>query len=479
MTGMVSPLPHYDLCVIGSGSGNSLLDERFASMKVALVDKGINGAFGGTCLNVGCIPTKMFVRPADLAMTHVDAARVDVDLPPGKPDWPAVRDRIFGRIDAISHAGKDWRIENEHITLLEGEARFTGEKTLGVAGGKLTADRFVLAAGSRPRPLGVEVPDGVTVHTSDTIMRLERLPRSLVIIGGGLIAAEFAHVFSAYGTRVTIINRSNGLLRKEDEEISRRFTKLMSRRMAVRLNQRLIGLEPDEGEGEILVTTTDASGIEYEYAAEVVLNCTGRIPNGDTMNLSAAGVDMDENGLVVVDEFQRTTADGIFALGDVSSPFQLKHVANHEMRVVQHNLLNPSDMIRTNHHAVPHAVFSNPQIAAVGATEQELREAGRPYVSTVQEFGSVAYGWAMEDREAICKLLADPGSGQLLGAHIMGEQASTLIQPLIQAMSFGLGARDMARGQYWIHPALTEVVENALLSLPIPGYEHEPDPVDE
>ncbi|MDO5500910.1 MAG: mycothione reductase [Propionibacteriaceae bacterium] len=472
-------MPHYDLCVIGSGSGNSLLDERFNSMKVALVDKGINGAFGGTCLNVGCIPTKMFVRPADLAAAHEDAARVDVQLPPGKPDWPAIRDRIFGRIDAISSSGKDWRIENEHITLLEGEARFTGEKTLGVAGGKLTADRFVLATGSRPRPLPVAVPEGATVHTSDTIMRLEKLPRSLVIIGGGFIAAEFAHVFSAYGTRVTVINRSNGLLLREDEDISKRFTTSMSRRMAVRLNQELVRLEAVD-HGETVVVTRDAAGIEYDYHAEVVLNATGRIPNGDTMNLAAAGVEVDEEtGLVIVDDFQRTTADGIFALGDVCSRAMLKHVANHEARIVQHNLLHPDDLIRANHHAIPHAVFAHPQIGAVGATEQDLRELGRRYAKTIQDYGSVAYGWAMEDRDGFCKLLADPETGQLLGAHIIGEQASTLIQPLIQAMSFGLGVREMAREQYWIHPALTEVVENALLSLPIPGYDGEPDPVVE
>lgn len=478
---MASPVPHYDLCVIGSGSGNSLLDERFNHLKIALVDKGIEGAFGGTCLNVGCIPTKMFVRPADMAHTHDEAARVDVKLPIGVADWSAIRDRIFGRIDAISSSGKDWRIKNPNITLYEGEARFTGPKTLGVAGGKLTADRFVIAAGSRPRPLrtDITIPQGVTVHTSDTIMRLPELPKRLVILGGGFIAAEFAHIFSAFGTRVAIINRSDTLLRREDEEISKRFTQLMSKRMTVRLNQKLVRLEPDEN-NEILVVMTDEEGYEYEYGTDVVLNATGRIPNGDTMNLTAAGVEMDsESGLITVDEFQRTTADGIFALGDVCSPAQLKHVANHEMRVVQHNLLHPDDLIASNHNAIPHAVFSHPQIGSVGATEQELREQGVRFVKTVQDYGSVAYGWAMEDQVSFCKLLADPETGQLLGAHIIGESASILIQPLIQAMSFGLGIRDMARGQYWIHPALTEVVENALLSLPIPGYEGEPDPVDE
>ncbi|WP_460771015.1 mycothione reductase [Mariniluteicoccus flavus] len=458
-------MPHYDLVVIGSGSGNSLLDERFADQKIALIDKGINGHFGGTCLNVGCIPTKMFVHPADLAITHREASRLGVELQAGTADWPAIRDRVFGRIDAISSAGRDWRVQNEHITLIEGEARFTGPKTLGVAGGKITADRFVIAAGSRPRPLTVPGADEVEVHTSDTVMRLESLPASMTIIGGGFIAAEFAHVFSAFGTKVTIVNRSGALLRQEDEDVSRRFTELMGRQVPVRLDQDLVRLE--QGDGEIVVVTTDPDGVEYEYGAEVVLNATGRIPNGDTLNLQAAGVEIGDGGYVVVDEFQRTTADGIFAMGDVSSPWQLKHVANHETRVVQHNLLHPDDLVASNHTAIPHAVFSNPQIGAVGTTEQELREAGRPYVRAVQDYGSVAFGWAMEDSDHFCKLLADPETGQLLGGHIIGPEASVLIQPVIQAMSFGLGVRDMARGQYWIHPALTEVVENALLALPL------------
>ncbi|MDX6320902.1 MAG: mycothione reductase, partial [Propionibacteriaceae bacterium] len=170
---------------------------------------------------------------------------------------------------------------------------------------------------------------------------------------------------------------------------------------------------------------------------------------------------------VVVDEHQRTTADGIFALGDVSSHYQLKHVANHEERVVQHNLLHPDDLMASDHRFIPHAVFSEPQVASVGLTEQQAKNDGVRYVSAVQNYGSIAYGWAMEDTEHFAKLLADPATGQLLGAHIIGPQASSLIQPLIQAMSFGLPAQEMARGQYWIHPAMAELVENALLALPL------------
>jgi mycothione reductase len=154
-------------------------------------------------------------------------------------------------------------------------------------------------------------------------------------------------------------------------------------------------------------------------------------------------------------------------LGDVSSPYQLKHVANHEAKVVAHNLLHPDALRATDHRFVPSAVFTNPQIASVGLTEAQCRDQDLDYAVTIQHYGDVAYGWALEDTTGFCKVLAERGTGRLLGAHVMGPHASILIQPLIQAMSFGLSASDMARGQYWIHPALPELVENALLGLDV------------
>jgi mycothione reductase len=202
--------------------------------------------------------------------------------------------------------------------------------------------------------------------------------------------------------------------------------------------------------------------------ADVLLVATGRRPNGDRLGLEAAGVELDEDGYVVVDEHQRTTAPHIFALGDVSSPAQLKHVANHEARVVQHNLLHPDALVRSDHRYVPHAVFANPEVASVGVTEEQAREQGLDHVVAQQAYGDVAYGWAMEDSGHFVKLVAERSTGLLLGAHLIGPDASSLIQPLIQAMSFGQPAHEVARGQYWIHPALAEVVENALLALPEP-----------
>ena len=456
-------MQHFDLCVIGSGTGNSLIDERFAGMKVALVDDG--HPFGGTCLNHGCIPTKMFVYPATLATAVRAAGPLGLHSTDVRLDWDAVRDRIFGRIDAIAEAGESYRAHSENVTLFRARGKFVGDHKLKAGNKTLTADQFVIAAGSRPRLPEVPGMDEMSdrLHTSDTIMRLEELPKSLVIVGGGYIAAEFAAIFAAFGTAVTVIARGPSLLRHEDEAVSERFTELVAERVTVRLNQNLVAFE-DSGRESVLVATTDTDGVEYSFEGEQVLLALGRTPNTEALNLAATGVQVDAAHRIIVDDRQRTTAKGIFALGDISSQWQLKHVANAEARVVAHNLLHRRQL-KSDHRFVPHAVFSDPQIAAVGATEQQLKAEGRPYVVAVQDYASVAYGWAMEDTGHFVKLLADKTTKRLLGAHIIGPEASVLIQPLIQAMSFGLDVPSMARGQYWIHPSLAEVVENALLGL--------------
>ena len=460
---------HFDLCVIGSGTGNTILTEQFRDWKIALVDG--QKWFGGTCLNVGCIPTKMFAHPADLAEDARHAAALGVDAGPVRVRWNDIRDRVFGRIDPIAADGEAYRRDSGNVALFREMAHFVAPKMLRVGEEQFTADQFVLAAGSRPRipeVPGMDDPElADRIHTSDTIMRLPALPKSLIIVGGGLVAAEFAHIFAAFGTQVTLLHRGSRLLRFADEAISERFTDLISRRVVLRLGQHLASVA--DAAGRIEVGTTDDDGIEYFFEADQLLVATGRIPNGDTLSLDATGVAIDDAGRVVVDEYQRTTADGIWALGDVSSPWQLKHVSNHEARVVRHNLLHPDDLVASDHRFIPQAVFSGPQVACVGLTEAECRARGLRYAVGVRDYGGVAYGWAMEDTDHFAKVIADPATGALLGAHIIGPDAPNLIQPLVQAMSFGQDARTIARGQYWIHPALAEVVENALLAVELDG----------
>ncbi|WP_199550330.1 mycothione reductase [Streptomyces sp. N35] len=463
-------MPHYDLVIVGAGSGNSILDPRFADWNTAIVEKG---TFGGTCLNVGCIPTKMFVHTASIAATPATSSMFGVDEELINVRWRDVRDRIFGRIDPIAAGGRDYRVDhqdNKHVTVYEGEGRFTGTKELQVSyldgrpAETITAERFVLAAGGRPMIPDIPGLAEVGYLTSDTVMRLDGLPSRMVILGGGYIAAEFAHVFASFGVSVTVVNRSGALLRAEDEDISARFTELAARRFDVRLDRRTIrARKTSSGVALDLEGPDGAETVE----AEVLLVATGRTPNSDILDVAATGVTTSERGHVVVDEYQRTVVDGVYALGDISSAFELKHVANHEQRVVQHNLLHPDEQIASDYRFVPHAVFTSPQIASVGLSEHEARKRGISYVTSHQDYADIAYGWALEDTTGFAKLLADPATGQLLGAHIIGPQASSVIQPLIQAMSFGLDAKSMARGQYWIHPAMPELVENALLKLPL------------
>ncbi|HEY0472832.1 MAG TPA: FAD-dependent oxidoreductase, partial [Kribbella sp.] len=247
-------MTHYDLVVVGTGSGNTIVTKQFADWKVAIVERG---TFGGTCLNVGCIPTKMFVHTADLAAIPSGSSRFGVDEQVTAVHWPEIRDRIFGRIDPISASGSEYRRHhpnNANMTVYDGTGRFTAEGELTVtspADGQsevLTADRFVLAAGSRPIVPFIPGLAETGFHTSETIMRLEQLPRRLAIIGSGFVAAEFAHVFSSLGVEVTVIARSDLMLRHEDLEIATRYTEIAMRRYDVRRNHDTVRvLRRDDG----------------------------------------------------------------------------------------------------------------------------------------------------------------------------------------------------------------------------------------
>jgi mycothione reductase len=463
----------FDLVIIGSGSGNTIVDDRFGHWDVAFVDRGVGsrGSYGGTCLNMGRIPGKTFVHTADVAHLPGDAARLGVDLALRGADWPTIRDRIFGRIDPLADAGEAYRREGRpNTTLFAGTARFTGRKQLTVtpvSGGgeeEIAAEHVVVAAGSRPA-----VPDlpglmETGSHTSDSVMRLETLPSSMVILGSGFIAAELAHLFSALGVRVTVVARSDRLLRREDDDVSRRFTDLAAARWDVRLRRRALRAERHGALARLFLE--GPGGLEIAEG-EVLLVATGRVPNSDVVDAAAGGLAMTKDGRIRVDTTQAASVDGVWALGDISSPYLLKHVANREARTVQHNLLHPYALARTDHRFVPHAVFTSPKIASVGLTEQEAKQRGVSYVKAVQEYADIAYCWTMEDTTGFAKILADPATGALLGAHIIGAEAPTLIQPVVQAMHFGLDARSMAVSQYWIHPAMPELVENTLLALPL------------
>jgi mycothione reductase len=455
-------IEQYDLIIVGSGSGNAI-PEYLDDWNIALVERG---TFGGTCLNVGCIPSKMFVLPADKAIDARQGEKLGIDTQFNGADWGAIRDRVFDRIDPISAGGRDYRATgSSNLTLIEGTARFIGEKVLDVEGRTITAPKILVAAGARPvtPPIPGLVETGF--HTSDSIMRLDDLPERLGIIGGGFIAVEMGHVFSALGAEVTLINRSNGLLRGFDADIRERFTEVFADRVDLRL-----------GHVPTRVGRLDDGRISITVGGEVVvvdelLVATGREPNSDLLDVEVAGMECHHHGTVKVDETMATTVPGIWAVGDVANSYQLKHLANAEAAVAFWNIAHPADIRRQSYKAVPGAVFSNPQVAYVGLTEAEAVAAGLPISVGRRDYAGTAYGWALIDETSFAKVIVNTETGLFVGAHIIGPQAATLIQPIIQAMELDTPAAAVARSVFYIHPALTEVVENAILDALV-----EPDP---
>ncbi len=442
-----------DLVIIGSGSGNSILSPAFDDWSVVIAERG---TFGGTCLNAGCIPSKMLVLPADRVVEAAESHRLGVSFAPPSVDWPAIRDRLFGRIDPISAGGLEYRMGLDHVTVIEGEARFTGERRLRIGDDEVSADQVVLAAGARPYLPPVPGLADVPFHTSDSIMRVDALPEHLVILGGGYIAAELGHVFAALGSRVSVVHRGDRMLRHEDAEVSARFTEAFGRHAFLHLNADVQRVAHTAG--EFTITLAD-----HELHADALLVAAGRVPNGDQLGLDLAGVRCSPAGYVITDDALRTSAPGVWAIGDVRNPLQLKHLANHEAEVVAHNLVHPESLRHIDERVVPHAVFSHPQVGSVGLREVDLQAAGRSYAVGRRDYGGVAYGWALEDEVGFAKVLIDPTSRQLLGGHVIGVQAATLVQQLVQAMQFGIPADRLAHEQIWCHPALSEVIENALL----------------
>jgi mycothione reductase len=444
----------FDLIIVGSGSGNAIPD-HLAGWRIALVDRG---PFGGTCLNRGCIPSKMLVVPADVVQAVRHADRLGLDLTVNGADWPAIRDRVFARIDPIVDSGRRYReSDSPNVTLIHGTARFVGERVLDVDGRVITAPKIVLAAGSRPVVPPIEGLSIVGFHTSDTIMRLDEFPHRLGIIGGGYIATEMAHVFDAFGAEVSVFNRSERLLGSHDRELADRFTDVVSRRFDLRL-----GHLPDSVErvddGIVVRSGGD------EVVVDELLVATGRQPNSDLLDVDAGGIECHLHGHVVVDDTLATCVEGVYAVGDLANSHELKHVANAEARVAFWNVAHPDELRTVDHSTVPAAVFTDPQVAAVGLTSAAAEADGVPVLTGRCEYGDTAYGWALEDDTSFAKVLVHPETDRIVGAHIMGPQAATLIQPLVQAMQFGQTATDVARGVYYIHPALSEVVENGLLA---------------
>ncbi|MDC0245310.1 mycothione reductase [Acidimicrobiaceae bacterium] len=446
-------MPHYDLLIIGAGSGNSIIDERHDDWNIAIIEPG---DFGGTCLNRGCVPSKMFIHTADRAYMAQQNAPFGIETNFISADWEKIRDRVFNRIDPITESGLNYRISLPNVTVYRSPGRFIDEKTILVDDDVITAEQIVVAAGARPSVPDIPGISEVPYLTSDEIMRVDELPSHLVIIGGGFIAVEMAHIFSAFGSEVTIVHRGDRLLREMDSDINERITEIYANRMNLFLETEVSQIAHNES-FEINLSSGDL------IVCDQLLVATGRRPNTDSLDAAAGNIVTSPSGHIETDAYLQTSSKGVWAIGDITNPIQLKHLANADAKIVGHNLCTPDDLLPVDRSLSPSAVFGYPPIASVGLTEKEAQDQGVSYVVAIRPFADTAYGWAMEDQKSFIKVLMDPLTRLLLGAHLIGPQSPSLIQQLIQGMSLGQTVDEMAKSQLYIHPALPEVIEQALL----------------
>jgi len=451
-------MSHHDLLIIGAGSGNTIIGPEHDHLDIAIAEPA---EFGGTCMNRGCIPSKMLVYAADLSLNAQTANKLGVNSSFSGVDWEGIQRRIFGRIDPIAEAGLNYRESLENVTVYRDKAAFISENTVALGKEVVSADQIVIAAGASPVIPHLSGLNETPFHTSDSIMRITSLPDHIVIVGGGFIAIEMAHIFGSFGSEVTMILRGDELLREADSSIRERITRIYKDRFTIYPSEEI---EQVSHAGKFLINLKKGNAIE----ADELLIATGRYPNTGFLEPEKGGIECDEAGYVITDEYLRTSAPRVWALGDVTNPLQLKHTANAEARIISHNLLNPENLLKIDRSVIPKAVFGNPQIATVGFTEDDLLNGGVPYLKSIRDYSDTAFGWAMEDEQGFVKLLIDPSTRLLLGAHIIGYQASTLIQQLVTTMSISMTVDELARNQLYVHPALTEVIEQALL-----GFEEE------
>ena len=448
-------MQQFDLIVLGSGSGLEVSSEAAPlGLSVAIIEEG---PFGGTCLNRGCIPSKMLIHCADVMDTIKSAHIFGIQATVQGIDWKHIIARATDEVDADARAIEEGNRQADNVTVFKGRGSFVSPKTLEVNGEQISAETVLIAAGTRPMVPDISGLDGVPYLTSDEALRLPEQPRRLAILGGGYIAAEMAHFFGALGTEITLIHRGSQLLRAEDDDVARRFTEVLQRKINMLLNTQI---SRADSRGDEIVLQVSTNGNTSEVVVYGLLVATGRVPNTDLLNVVAAGVDVDERGYVKTDQFLETNVPGVWALGDIVGKYLLKHSANQEAAYASNNIFNSENKFAVDYNAMPHAIFASPQVAGVGLTEREANEQGIDYAVASYDYYNTAYGSSIEDRDGFVKVLAERGSGKILGAHIIGTDASMLIQEVVNAMRAGLTVGGITQSIY-VHPALPEVVQRA------------------
>ncbi len=440
----------YDLAVIGAGSAgfSAAITAAEEGAKVALVG---HGTIGGTCVNVWCVPSKTLIRAVESLHQARTASRFGGIVAEARvTDWRAVRDhkdRLVEKMRASKYA--DLLPEYDGIDYLEGLARFTGDG-LTVDDQPFAAEKIIIATGSAPALPDIPGIDSIAFLTSTTAFELDRLPSSMLVIGGGYIGAELAQMFARAGVDVTLVFRSRLLPHVEPE-----------------IGEALTGFLRDEGitiHGDLayrsiaqspkgVSLTVERGGDRETLTAETVVAATGRAPNVEALDLPAYGIAQDDRGAIVVDERMRTSKEGIYAAGDVTGLDQFVYMAAHGAKIAAKNALN-SNTYSYDNSAMPAVVFTDPQVATVGLTEALAKESGHAVRTSVIGLDDVPRALAAHDTRGLIKLVADAGSNKLLGAHILAPEGADSIQTAVLAIKAGMTVGDLSET---IFPYLTTV----------------------
>jgi dihydrolipoamide dehydrogenase len=458
-------MEQFDVIVIGSGSGmliaSAAVEQGF---KVALVD---HGKMGGTCINVGCVPSKMLIYPADVLATMEEAKKLGINATVNSVDFNNIMSRMHALVNHDSEQQASAVEATENLTWFKESAEFTSEYTLQVGAHTITAKMIFIVSGARTVIPPVKGIENVSYLTSDTVLELTTQPKSILIVGGGYIGMEYGHFFSAIGTKTTILQRPFRVVPEEEPEVSDLLKAELGKRMEIYTGFEALEAK-QEGSSKIIVAKNRQNDSIKEFSAKALMVATGRVSNSNILKPEKTDVQLDERGFIKVNEYLETTKKNIFAFGDAIGKQMFKHIANYEAGIAWHNTIH-DHKAKMDFSAAPHAIFTHPQVASVGLKEEEAKQQGYEFLVGMALYKDTAMGAALGFPEGFVKVIVEQRTSRILGAHIIGPEASILIQEITDAIVSGKGDfGPIARGMH-IHPAFNEVVQNAFGNL----HEHE------
>ncbi|UCG37651.1 MAG: dihydrolipoyl dehydrogenase [Candidatus Bathyarchaeota archaeon] len=466
-------MKEYDLISIGSGSAMNIVSvmvQENPQIKVAVIDKDEPG---GICLTRGCIPSKMLLYPAELVRTIERSLEFGINADIKKINFRDVMERMRTIIHKDINMIRHGLSQSKNIDYYPAVAEFVSSYTLKVGNETITSKMIFLCTGTKPIIPPIKGLEEVEYLTSDTVLEMNRLPESIAIVGGGYIAAEYGHFFSAMGSKVIIIGRNPQFLKQEEPEVSALAKRELEKHMTILTNHEVRKVEKAPIGKKRLIAVNRGNGEETATTADEILVATGRGPNTDILHPEKAGIETDKKGWIVVDEYLETSQPNIWAFGDANGRHLFKHAANYESTVVYYNAVLKKK-IEADYHAIPHAVFTYPEIGGVGLGQKEaIEKYGEEKVLVgMYRYENTAKGEAMGVKDYFVKVIVEKENMKILGAHIIGPHASVLIQEIVNLMyTAEQSARPITHGMH-IHPALNEVVERAFRSLVPPEEYH-------